>query len=117
MATNNKDAIRVGDTYAASFECLAPTSEDPNSFQFWKEAVNPTDTEVQLWSVTEQEYLLIGPGDTDTDTATVTDNIVSYLVAGEHTQVTGDYKLYITAIFSDGQRVTEEYLYKVRAKQ
>jgi hypothetical protein len=116
MATNEKERIFTGDTYAVAFECLEPQAEGVNTFEFGRAPITPTDTEVTLWDVQSQALVNIGPGGTDTDTATITDNQVSYLLDGSFTQTVGDYKMFVTAIFADGQRVTEKYQFKVQAR-
>ena len=118
MATNDKTNIWVGDTIPIEFECLEPVSEDENSFTFATTRLFPSDATVQVWSVNDQALLNIGAGaDPTTDAATITQNIISYVVSGDHTTESGDLKVFVTATFPDGQVVTEMRQYRVKEKQ
>lgn len=118
MPTNDKSHILTGDTFAVSFEALEPVAEDENSFAFARTPINPTSAVAKLWSVNDQAYLSIGStGDLTEAAANVSANIVSYTVSGTHTTTAGDYKLFISVTFPDGQIVSEVRQFRVKEKQ
>lgn len=118
MATNDKTNIWVGDTIPIEFECLEPVAEDENTFVFATTPLYPSDAVVKVWSVNDQAFLDISAGaDPTEDAATITQNIISYVVSGDHTATSGDLKVFVTATFPDGQVVTEMRQYRVKEKQ
>ena len=118
MPTNDKTIIWVGNTFPVEFECLEPVAEDENSFTFAYSAIFPSSAYVELWSVNDQALVNISAGaDPTQDPADIDGNVVSYILDGAYTQTSGDYKLFTTVIFPDGQEVCEVRQFRVKDKQ
>lgn len=100
-----KDRIIVGNTYSVAYECVEPPADGVGDDL----PLTPTSAYVELWSVETEQYIplgTVGPNGVGA-AATVVGNIVSYTVPSTKTTVAGDYKLYVTAIFSGSRVVTE----------
>lgn len=108
MATT-KDKIIVGATYSVAYECYEP-SDSANSFT--RTPLNPTSGTVKMLDVQTQQFVQLG-ATTDEDDATIDGNVISYTVPSSKTQTEGDYKLFTTAVFADGQIVTESRAFKI----
>lgn len=113
MVKDAKITIRVGDTYTLKVQALGP-----------KSAVNIRDRQlvdidsatVQVWDVVNQAFLELGGAGVLQDSATITDNIAEYTLGTTFTQTPGDFKMYLTAAFADGKKVTYVKKLKVLAK-
>jgi len=112
-----KDRIRIGDSY---FLSLVASIRDRNSRNVNKTPIEPILATVQLWSVTEQEYVAIGTNGAFEDEATVIGNKIEYIIDGTHFAVNGDYKAFVTADFDvNGQMhtVTATKSFRVMGKE
>jgi hypothetical protein len=107
------DKIEVwqGDTVPVAYECREPDPDDPHNTEGI--LVEPASATARLYDRSEGEFMdLGGVGDITAD-ATVDGAVIRYTVPSAFTQTPGDYVLYITAQFSDGNTLTEERRIKV----
>lgn len=112
-----KDRVYVGNTYAVAFDCYEP-QQTTNQTQLYsgKTPKNPDSAFAQLWDVQNQEFIEIGPNAATTDSCVIQGNTVYYTVASTALAVAGDYKIFVTIAFPDGQVVTESRTVKVQAR-
>src|SRR6478735_41912 len=107
MPNADKITIYTGDTLKVQYESLQADPTDANSYGFTKSVALPDSARAQVWDVTRQDFLEIGGTGIDFAAADVEDNIITYLLDGEFTTDEGSYKIFITAVYPDGQEVTE----------
>lgn len=121
----DRTTIYVGDSFPVSYECRRP---DPSgglggSFGLPDE---PIDARAEVKRRDGTSVALGGTGvfvvtpDIIPKTGTTASDrgaLINYIVLPIHTQIAGDYTLYITGIFEDGAILTEERRFKVREKR
>lgn len=111
-----KDRVYVGNTYAVAFDCYEPQqTTNTNAMYQSKTAKNPTSAIAELWDVQNQAFIQLGAS-TNSDTCVVQANTVYYTVAANKLAIAGDYKLFVTITFPDGQVVTESRTLKVQSR-
>lgn len=108
-----KDRIYIGDTYPVAYECYEPQT---NGTQYSRTPKNPVSVTARLWSVQEQAFVRLGVA-TDDASGFVDQNVAEYTVPSSKTGTAGDYKLFVTITFDDGQVVTEIRQFKIQARQ
>lgn len=108
-----KDRIQVHNTYTVRFASI----EDSES-AFSKAAINPASAYAELWSVSTQQFIALGSLGPNSvgSAATIEDNIITFTVPKTATTVFGDYKLFVTAVYADGEEVTEMVPFKIMAR-
>lgn len=102
-----KDKIVIGSTYSVKYECLEPSDDAANPFSYTKTPKNPTSATADLWNVTTQSYVPLGPANAQSAPAQITGNVVTYTLPAYEVTEEGDYKLVITVNFADGQIVRD----------
>lgn len=126
MATVDKDRILVGDTYLVKYSCWKRrnargyrTANDlavgPDSTAA-RDAYAPLMAEVQLWSVRDQLFVPLD-GTNTTAVASIDANVASYLITEDHFAVDGDFKVFMTCTFPDGQVITQARSFQVKQRQ
>lgn len=113
MPNADKITIYTGDTLKVQYESLQADAVDANNYGFTKSPAFPDSARAQVWDVTRQSFLEIGGTGIDFDDADVDNNIITYLLDGMFTAEEGSYKIFITAIYPDGQEVTEMRAFKI----
>jgi hypothetical protein len=113
MPNADKITIYTGDTLKVQYESLQADPTDANSYGFTKTEALPDSARAQVWDVTRQEFLEIGGVGTTFAPADVEDHIITYLLEGDFTVQEGSYKIFITAVYPDGQEVTEMRAFKI----
>jgi hypothetical protein len=112
-----KDRIRQDDSYYLSF---VANIRDRNERGTSKTPIEPTGAVVQLWSVTDQVYVPIGPNDDLEDQATVIGNKIEYVIDGSNFAANGDYKAFVSADFEvndDVHTITATKSFRVLPKE
>ncbi len=116
MPSADKIIIFTGDTFKVTYESLQPGTADvydPNNYGFEKVPALPDSAFAQVWDITSQAYLELGGVGIDQAEADVDQHKVSFTLDEAFTQNSGSYKIYITAVYPDGQKVTEMRAFKV----
>ena len=113
MPSADKIVIFTGDTLKVQYESLQADPEDADSYNFNKTIAEVDSAFAQVWDVTNQAFLPIGGEDVFEAAADVDMNIVTYTLPGTFTVTSGSYKIFITAVYPDGQKVTDMRSFKV----
>ena len=113
MVSADKFIIFQGDAFRVRYESLEADPLDTNGYNFTKSEYIPDSAYVQVWNVTAQAFLELDGPDSDRAEADVDDNIISFLLESQFTQQTGSYKMFVTAVYPDGQEVTQMQTIKV----
>lgn len=111
MAVDKKDRIYPGDSLPLVYECQLAT---PDGYQV---PATPLSAFARILNKNTGDFLIIGPvGVSGNPEAAVTITpetagrgaILTYIVSDEVTNVAGNYKVFITAVFADGTVLTED---------
>lgn len=119
MAT--KDRIYSGDTLPVAYECRKPNEDDPNDSRGLP--VTPISAIARVFNSTLGLFLEIGGVGVDFEPCTIEvqegltasdrGGVVRYTVEAVNTMEPGDYTLFITSTFGDGNVLTENRRYKI----
>ena len=110
-----KDRIIVGNSYSVKYQCVEPTADG----SYEDTEIIPSSAYVELWDVQDGDFITlgaIGPNGVGAN-ATIAGNEITYTVPTSATATAGDYKLFVTAVFSGSRTVTEVREFKVLDKQ
>jgi hypothetical protein len=109
-----KDRIYAGNTFALAYESLEPSSDGG----FIETPMPPVSAYAEMWDVQNQEFIdlgVVGPNGVGA-ACTVEGNVISFTVPTSATGEAGDFRLFTTAVYADGQEVTEVHEFKIKAR-
>lgn len=121
MSREQKQNIFIGDTFTALLECRQPDLDDPRNNKGLP--ATPVIATAKIRNKFDEVFLPIGGPGVFEDTVPITPQtgnttndrgaFLKYTVDTAFTTTTGDYVLFITAEYLDGEVVTEDIRYKI----